>query len=180
MDHTPPPTSLAAALALPRMPGRSAEVFIDGDLGVRFAARPTNGPQVPPLRDELYFVGAGTGRYRVDDKVTAVGPGDLLFCAAHVAHGFELSFQFLYRSRFRKTLPRAAAEGCRSDAVGKFLNYATANALVGTGTLSTTNGSVRRVPHVTARPGDRRSQTTPERRNLLNPDKFPHATGRSV
>src|SRR6516165_5884920 len=48
-----------------------------------------NGPQVPHQRDELYFVTAGTGRYRVEDKVTAVGPGDLLFCAAHVAHGFE-------------------------------------------------------------------------------------------
>ena len=45
--------------------------------------------RVPHQRDELYFVTAGTGRYRVEDKVTAVGPGDLLFCAAHVAHGFE-------------------------------------------------------------------------------------------
>jgi hypothetical protein len=25
----------------------------------------------------------------VADRVTAVGPGDLLFAAAHVAHGFE-------------------------------------------------------------------------------------------
>jgi mannose-6-phosphate isomerase-like protein (cupin superfamily) len=89
MDHTPPPTSLAAALGLPRTLGRSAEVFVDGDLEVRFAARPTNGPQVPHPRDELYFVAAGSGRYRVEDKVSDVGPGDLLFCAAHVAHGFE-------------------------------------------------------------------------------------------
>jgi mannose-6-phosphate isomerase-like protein (cupin superfamily) len=89
MDRTPPPMSLAAVLALPRTPGRSAEVFVDGDLEVRFAARPTNGPQVPHLRDELYFVAAGFGRYRVEDRVSDVGPGDLLFCAAHVAHGFE-------------------------------------------------------------------------------------------
>src|SRR5882757_1346349 len=89
MDRTPPPASLAAALALPRTPGRSAEVFVDGDLEVRFAARPTNGPQVPHLRDELYFVAAGTGRYRVGDTVTEVGPGDLLFAAAHAEHGFE-------------------------------------------------------------------------------------------
>src|SRR5580692_8285766 len=54
MDRTPPPVSLAAALALPRTPGRSAEVFVDGDLEVRFAARPTNGPQVPHQRDEFY------------------------------------------------------------------------------------------------------------------------------
>jgi mannose-6-phosphate isomerase-like protein (cupin superfamily) len=89
MDRTPLPTSLTAALALPRTPGRSAEVFVDGDLEVRFAARPTNGPQVPHERDELYFVAAGTARYRVADKVSAVDPGDLLFCAARVAHGFE-------------------------------------------------------------------------------------------
>ena len=35
MDHTPSPVSLAAALALPRTPGRSAEVFVDGDLEVK-------------------------------------------------------------------------------------------------------------------------------------------------
>jgi mannose-6-phosphate isomerase-like protein (cupin superfamily) len=89
MDRTPPPMSLAAARALPRTPGRSSEVFVDGDLEIRFAARPTNGPQVPHQRDEFYVVAAGTGRYRVADRVSDVGPGDLLFCAAHVAHGFE-------------------------------------------------------------------------------------------
>ena len=89
MDRTPPPVSLAAALALPRTPGRSSEVLVDGDLEVRFAAKPTNGPQVPHAKDELYFVAAGTARYRVEDTVTAVGPGDVLFCAAQVAHGFE-------------------------------------------------------------------------------------------
>ena len=89
MDRTLPPVSLAAALALPRTPGRSAEIFVDGDLEVRFAARPTNGPQVPHLRDEIYFVASGTAKYRVKDKVTAIAAGDVLFCAAHVAHGFE-------------------------------------------------------------------------------------------
>ncbi len=89
MDHTPPPVSLAAALALPRTPGRSAEVFADGDLEVRFAAHPTNGPQVPHERDEIYFVAAGTARYRVEGSVTDIGPGDALFCAARIPHGFE-------------------------------------------------------------------------------------------
>ena len=89
MDKTPAPISLAAARSLPWKPGRSAEAFIDGDLEVRFTPRPTNGLQVPHQRDELYIVAAGTGHYRVEDRVTAVGPGDLLFAAAHVAHGFE-------------------------------------------------------------------------------------------
>jgi len=89
MDQTPPPVSLATALALPRTPGRSAEVFVDGDLEVRFAAKPTNGPQVPHRKDEVYFVASGTARYRVMDRVTDVAAGDVLFCAAHVPHGFE-------------------------------------------------------------------------------------------
>jgi mannose-6-phosphate isomerase-like protein (cupin superfamily) len=89
MDRTPPPTSLGAALKLPRTPGRSTEVFRDGDLEIRFAAKPTNGAQVPHLRDEFYVVAAGTAHYRVEDRVTEVGPGDLLFAAAHVEHGFE-------------------------------------------------------------------------------------------
>ena len=89
MDRTPPPVTRAAALALPRTPGRSSEAFVDGDLEIRFAARPTDGPQVPHPRDELYFVAAGRGRYRVADQVSEVGAGDVLFCAAHVPHGFE-------------------------------------------------------------------------------------------
>jgi mannose-6-phosphate isomerase-like protein (cupin superfamily) len=95
MHRTPPPVSLAAALALPRTPGRSAEIFVDGDLELRFAARPTDGPQVPHPRDEIYFVAAGTGHYRVEDEVTAVAAGDVLFCAAHVPHGFlDISADF--------------------------------------------------------------------------------------
>src|SRR5437868_7400642 len=89
METTPFPVSLAAALALPRTPGRSAEVFIDGDLELRFAARPTSGPQTPHLRDEIYFIAAGRGKYRVEDRVSDVGAGDICFCAAHTEHGFE-------------------------------------------------------------------------------------------
>jgi mannose-6-phosphate isomerase-like protein (cupin superfamily) len=81
--------SLPEALKLPRTPGRSTEVSRDGDLEIRFAAKPANGPQVPRQRDEFYVVAAGTVHYRVEDRVTEVGPGDLLFAAAHVAHGFE-------------------------------------------------------------------------------------------
>lgn len=89
MDKTPPPIALAAARALPWKPGRSAEAFVDGDLEVRFTPRPSKGMQTPHQRDELYIVASGTGRYRVEDKVTEVGTGDLLFAAAHAVHGFE-------------------------------------------------------------------------------------------
>lgn len=89
MDRTPPPVPLADALALPRTPGRSAEILIDGDMEIRFSARPTDGPQVPHERDELYIVAAGTARYRAEDRVSEVGPGDLLFAAARAQHGFE-------------------------------------------------------------------------------------------
>ena len=89
MDRTPQPVSLNAARALPFIPRRSAEVFVDGELEVRFAVHPSDGPQVPHTRDELYFVAAGAARFRVEDRVTAIGPGDLLFAAAHAPHGFE-------------------------------------------------------------------------------------------
>ena len=51
--------------------------------------RPANGPRVPHLKDEIYFVASGTARYRVRDEVTDVTGGDVLFCAAHISHGFE-------------------------------------------------------------------------------------------
>ena len=89
MDKTPAPLSLAAARNLAWAPGRSAQAFSDGDLEVRFTPRPTSGPQVPHERDELYIVAAGKGRFRVEDKVTDIAAGDLLFAAAHAPHGFE-------------------------------------------------------------------------------------------
>jgi mannose-6-phosphate isomerase-like protein (cupin superfamily) len=89
MDRTPAPLSLAEARSLPWKPGRSAEAFVDGDLEIRFTTRPTNGPQQPHQRDEVYIVAAGSGLYRTEDQVTPVGPGDMCFAAAHTVHGFE-------------------------------------------------------------------------------------------
>jgi hypothetical protein len=91
MDRTPPPVSLIAALVFSRTLGRSTEIFVDGDLEVRFAARPTNGSQIPHQRDELHFVAAGTARYRVEDKVTTVGPGDVLFAPLMWRTGSRIS-----------------------------------------------------------------------------------------
>jgi len=89
MDQTPAPISLALARGLPWKPGRSAEAFRDGGLEVRFTPRPTNGPQQPHDRDELYIIAAGSGHYRFGDRRIAVGAGDLCFAAAHTVHGFE-------------------------------------------------------------------------------------------
>ena len=50
----------------------------DPRMGRRFRTSATNSISSPRDRP-----------YRVEDKVTDVGAGDVLFCAAHVAHGFE-------------------------------------------------------------------------------------------
>jgi mannose-6-phosphate isomerase-like protein (cupin superfamily) len=89
MERTPDPISLATARELPWKPGRSAEAFVDGDLEIRFTPRPTNGPQTPHGRDEVYIVASGTGFYRADGRLTRVGAGDMCFAAAHAVHGFE-------------------------------------------------------------------------------------------
>ena len=81
--------SLAEARGKPYPPGRlSAEVFIDGDVEVRFAAPSSRGMQMPHERDEFYVIASGAGRYRIDDTEVTIGPGDLLFAAAHAQHGF--------------------------------------------------------------------------------------------
>jgi mannose-6-phosphate isomerase-like protein (cupin superfamily) len=81
--------SLAAARNLKLPPDRlSAEAFVAGDVEVRFAATASQGMQVPHERDEFYVVATGSGRYQIDDTVASIGPGDLLFAAAHAPHGF--------------------------------------------------------------------------------------------
>jgi mannose-6-phosphate isomerase-like protein (cupin superfamily) len=90
MDTSPPPLSLAAALALPLARGRaSAEVFVDGDLEIRLYAPQGHDPQTPHDRDELYVVASGQGQFRVGDRVDAFAPGALLYVAAHESHRFE-------------------------------------------------------------------------------------------
>ena len=65
MDRTPAPVSLATAPALqPPKGSRAAKLFRDNHVWIRFAARPTSGPQAPYDRDEFYIVASGTARYR--------------------------------------------------------------------------------------------------------------------
>ena len=89
MEQTPLPISLDAARKLPWEPGRSAEVFVDGEIEVRFTPQPKDGTPHTHDRDELYFVASGRGFFRCGDKVTPVSAGDLCFAAAGTVHGFE-------------------------------------------------------------------------------------------
>jgi mannose-6-phosphate isomerase-like protein (cupin superfamily) len=84
MDRTPAPVSLATARGLrPPEVSRAAEVFRDDHVWIRFAARPTSGPQVPHGRDEFYIVASGTARYRWDggDYHDRTGRHDVRGCA---------------------------------------------------------------------------------------------------
>ena len=90
MDRTPAPVSLVAARTLqPPEGSRAADVFRDDHVWIRFAARPTSGPQVPHDRDEFYIVASGAARYRWEGGETMIGPGDIMFAAAHTPHGYD-------------------------------------------------------------------------------------------
>jgi len=90
MDRTPSPLTLATARALAPAEGNGAvEALRDGDVWVRFVARPTSGPQAPHDRDEFYIVASGTARYRWDGGETLIAPGDLMFAAAGTPHGYD-------------------------------------------------------------------------------------------
>jgi mannose-6-phosphate isomerase-like protein (cupin superfamily) len=90
MDKTPPPLSLAAALARPLPEGRSStQVFVDGDLEIRLYAPRGRDPQTPHDRDELYIVASGHGKFRAGDRMEAFTPGALLYVGAHEMHRFE-------------------------------------------------------------------------------------------
>jgi mannose-6-phosphate isomerase-like protein (cupin superfamily) len=90
MERTPPPLTVAAALATKLAEGvRGVEVLRDGDLWIRFVPHPTSGPQEPHTRDEFYIVAKGTARYRWDGSESIIGPGDMMFAAAHSPHGYD-------------------------------------------------------------------------------------------
>ncbi len=46
-------------------------------------------PQSPHTEDELYYVVKGVARMTVGEDVRDVGPGSLIFVAAHVPHRFH-------------------------------------------------------------------------------------------
>jgi mannose-6-phosphate isomerase-like protein (cupin superfamily) len=78
---------------LGRLPGpggeRSTLAFERGTLTVKLYAPRGSDPQTPHTRDELYVVHTGRGRFVVEDRSVAFGPGDALWVAAGVPHRFE-------------------------------------------------------------------------------------------
>jgi mannose-6-phosphate isomerase-like protein (cupin superfamily) len=44
--------------------------------------------QAPHMEDEVYYVIEGKARLRVEDKITEIRPGDVLFVKATAAHSF--------------------------------------------------------------------------------------------
>jgi len=64
-----------------RVPDLSAGIYVL-DAGA-------TDPQSPHTEDELYYVVTGRGAITVGDETRPVGPGSLVFVAAHVPHRFH-------------------------------------------------------------------------------------------
>jgi mannose-6-phosphate isomerase-like protein (cupin superfamily) len=93
MRSNNPCITATVAEALERLPGpdgqRFAGVFKHGSLEVEIYAPRGIDPQQPHMRDEVYFVAAGTGDFVCGDTRRRFGPTDILFAAAGAVHRFE-------------------------------------------------------------------------------------------
>jgi quercetin dioxygenase-like cupin family protein len=58
-------------------------------LGLYVLAAGEDDPQSPHTEDEIYYVAEGKAHLQVDGEDRAVGPGDVLFVAAHAVHRFH-------------------------------------------------------------------------------------------
>lgn len=68
---------------------RFAALFSHGSLDIGVFAPVGVDTQQPHTRDELYLVRSGRARFVDARGSTDVGPGDLVFVAAHAEHRFE-------------------------------------------------------------------------------------------
>lgn len=68
---------------------RFATAFARGTMSVELYAPRGDDPQTPHAQDELYFIHAGTGTFRIADDTHAFAPGDCFFVAAGVEHRFS-------------------------------------------------------------------------------------------
>jgi mannose-6-phosphate isomerase-like protein (cupin superfamily) len=84
---------------LKQLPGKRTEQWPDGE---RFANALAHGsmsvevyspvdsdPQTPHLQDELYFIHAGSGTFRLESEQYACQAGDCFFVPAGAEHRFE-------------------------------------------------------------------------------------------
>jgi mannose-6-phosphate isomerase-like protein (cupin superfamily) len=84
---------------LRRLPGKASaqwplgERFVQamahGTMSVELYAPVAADPQTPHAQDELYFIHAGSGTFRLGDRRHAFGPGDCFFVPAGVPHRFQ-------------------------------------------------------------------------------------------
>jgi mannose-6-phosphate isomerase-like protein (cupin superfamily) len=84
---------ISLAEALSRLPEssapRSIELFRHGTLLVKWYAPRDTDLQQPHTRDEVYFVGRGSGDFVYADRRVRFTSGDFLFAATGVVHRFE-------------------------------------------------------------------------------------------
>lgn len=75
---------------------RFIEALAHGSMKVELYAPLGSDPQLPHEQDELYFVVQGGADLVFDNRVTAVGAGDVMFIPAGAAHHFQnISPQFM-------------------------------------------------------------------------------------
>ena len=68
---------------------RFARALAHGSMSVELYAPLGTDPQTPHAQDELYFVQAGTGSFRLGTQLHPFQPGDCFFVPAGADHRFE-------------------------------------------------------------------------------------------
>ena len=68
---------------------RWVTMFSQKNLELEFYAPRGTDPQQPHTRDEMYFIQTGSATFVMDGERRKVGPGEVIFAAAGVAHRFE-------------------------------------------------------------------------------------------
>jgi len=80
----------------------------DLSLGLYVLAAGSSDGQSPHGQDEIYYVVSGRGVLRVEDTDQPVGPGSILFVAAHAPHHFhaieeELTLLVFFAPAYERT-----------------------------------------------------------------------------
>ena len=84
---------LTPALALEKIATLGSQrwvtMFEQKNLELEFYAPRGSDPQQPHTRDEMYFIFSGSAVFVKGTERWTVGPGEVIFAAAGVAHHFE-------------------------------------------------------------------------------------------